>query len=80
VILEPNTMFEKRYTLLDARLGRTFRYGRMRLQPRLDVYNVLNSDAVNTLRTTYSATNNLWLQPLEVFGARMAKLGVQFDF
>ena len=79
-ILEPNTMFEDRYTLLDARLSRTLRFGRVRVQPRIDLYNLFNSDAVNTLRTTYGATNNTWLQPLEVFGARMAKVGAQIDF
>jgi hypothetical protein len=79
-ILEPNTMFEDRYTLLDVRLSRNFQWGRTRLQPRVDIYNLFNSDAVNTLRTTYGATNNTWLQPLEVFGARMAKVGIQVDF
>jgi len=76
-ILEPNTMFENRYTLLDLRLGKTFRLDRLRIMPRLDVYNSLNSDAVNTLNTRYGAT---WLRPQEVFGARFIKLGVQVDF
>jgi hypothetical protein len=76
-ILEPNKLFEDRYTLLDVRLGRTFRYGRLRIQPRLDLYNLANSDAVNTSRATFGST---WLQPLEVFGARMAKVGAQIDF
>jgi hypothetical protein len=76
-ILEPNTLFEKRYTLADLRVSRTFRMGRVRVQPRVDIYNVLNSDAVNSARSVYGTT---WLQPIEVFGARMAKLGVQVDF
>jgi hypothetical protein len=45
--------------------------------PRLDVYNLLNSDAVNSMITRYGQT---WLRPQEVFGARMVKLGVQVDF
>ncbi len=76
-ILEPNTVFEDRYTLLDLRLGKTVRIGRLRVMPRLDVYNVMNSDAVNSMVTRYGAT---WLRPQEVFGARFLKLGVQVDF
>jgi hypothetical protein len=76
-IIEPNTMFEGRYTLLDARVGKTVRWGRVRILPRLDVYNLLNSDAVNSMITRYGPS---WLQPQEVFGARMVKLGAQVDF
>ena len=76
-IMEPNTVFEDRYTLLDLRLGKTVRVGRLRMMPRLDVYNLLNSDAVNSMITRYGTT---WLRPQEVFGARFFKLGVQVDF
>ena len=76
-LIEPNTMFEDRYTLLDLRLGRTFRFGSVRVMPRLDVYNVLNSSPVNSMITRYGTS---WLQPQEVFAARMLKLGAQVDF
>lgn len=76
-LIEPNSVFENRYTLADARVSKTFRFSRMKVQPRLDVYNLLNSSPVNSLQTRYGAT---WLQPQEVFGARMMKLGVQVDF
>ncbi len=76
-IVEPFTMFEDRYTLLDLRLARTFTAGRLRFRPRLDVFNVLNSDAVNTLTTRYGPT---WLRPQEIFGARFFKIGAEIDF
>jgi hypothetical protein len=76
-LIEPNTMFEDRYTLLDMRLGRTFRFGGVRVMPRLDVYNVLNSSPVNSMITRYGTS---WLRPQEVFAARMLKLGAQVDF
>jgi hypothetical protein len=76
-ILEPNTLFEERYTLLDARVSKAIQVGRFRIMPRVDVYNLLNSDAVNSMITRYGQT---WLQPQEVFAARMMKLGIQVDF
>jgi hypothetical protein len=76
-ILEPFTLFEKRYTLADVRVSKNVRIGRVQIQPRLDVYNLFNSDAVNSFINRYGAT---WLQPQEVFGARMLKLGAQIDF
>ncbi len=76
-LIEPNTMFEDRYTLADVRLSKNIVVARWRIQPRLDVYNLFNSSAVNSLITRYGGT---WLQPQEVFGARMAKFGVQIDF
>lgn len=76
-IVEPNTRFESRYTLLDIRLGKTFRAGRLRVNPRIDVFNLLNSDAINSTISRFGAT---WLRPQEIFGARFAKLGVQVDF
>jgi Carboxypeptidase regulatory-like domain len=78
-IMEPNTVYEDRYTLLDLRLAKTFRFGRTRVAPRFDIYNVLNSDAVNTLNTRYSPTTT-WLRPQEVFSARFFKIGAQVDF
>jgi hypothetical protein len=76
-IMEPNSQFEDRYTLLDARLSRMFRVARMRVQPRLDIYNLFNSAPVLNQNTRYGTS---WLQPLEIFGARFVKVGVQLDF
>ena len=47
------------------------------IQPRLDVDNLFNSSDVNSLITRYGGT---WLQPQEVFGARMVKFCAQIDF
>jgi hypothetical protein len=76
-IIEPNTVFEDRYTLADVRLSKNIAVARWRVQPQLDVYNLFNSSAVNSLITRYGRT---WLQPQEVFGARMVKVGAQIDF
>jgi hypothetical protein len=76
-LLEPYSVFEDRITQLDWRLSRVFRIGGMRIDPMLDVYNLLNSSSILTINTTYGAT---WLRPTEVLLGRAAKVGVQIDF
>jgi len=76
-IIPPNTLFEPRYSQFDVRLSRKFRVGRLRVEPRADVYNLFN--AVTALGSIggYGAA---WLRPTDVLGARLAKFGVQIDF
>ena len=76
-LIAPNTMFEDRYTLVDIRLSKVLRMGRLRLTPKIDVYNLFNSAGINSIRNTFGTT---WRQPLEIFGARFLKLGAQLDF
>jgi hypothetical protein len=76
-IIEPYTLFEDRYTMLDLRLSKSIQVGRTRFQPRVDLYNVLNSATVLTENTTYGAQFRL---PTNVLPARLVKFGVQVDF
>ena len=76
-LFEPNTQFEARYTLLDFRLSKVFRVGPVRIQPRVDLYNLLNAASVFRNNGRYGPT---YLRPIEIFGARLAKFGAQIDF
>ena len=76
-VLEPTTVFEPRYTLVDLRLSKTIPVGRLRVQPRVDVYNLFNAATVLSQNTRLGAT---YRQPLEIVGARFAKIGLQIDF
>jgi outer membrane receptor protein involved in Fe transport len=76
-VLEPTSQFEPRYTLVDLRLSRTIGIGRLRLQPRIDVYNLFNAATVLSQNTRLGAT---FRQPLEIVAARFVKVGVQVDF
>lgn len=76
-IVEPNTMFENRYNQIDLRLSRLFRFNRLRIQPRLDMYNLTNSAAVIGSIAGYGAA---WLRPTEILTARLVKLGAQVDW
>lgn len=80
-LVEPNTMFLDYQTQVDARLSRTFRFGRKRVQGYLDIYNLLNASSVVSVNQTFTtgAASN-WLRPLVVMQARRVQLGGRFDF
>ena len=78
-LIEPNTLREPRQNLVDVRLAKAIRVGSVRLQPRLDIYNLFNASTIVCLNTTYSATTN-WLRPVDVLAARLFKFGAQIDF
>jgi hypothetical protein len=76
-VLEPNTRFEDRLTQVDARLTRTFRFERVRLQGMFDVYTLLNSSSILNRVNTYGPT---WGRPTQILAARLVEFGVQLDF
>ena len=52
---------------------------RRRAQFGVDVYNVLNNDAVTGYNNGYSPTG-AWLTPTTILPARYARLNMQLDF
>ncbi len=76
-IMAPQSQFEDRLFQVDWRLSRNFVFGAgKRVQANLDVFNIFNTAAVLRLTTRYGPQ---WLQPLEILGGRIAKLGFQLD-
>jgi hypothetical protein len=76
-LFAPNSQFEPRFTLLDLRLSKVIQVGRVRIQPRVDLYNLLNAANVFRNNGRYGPT---YMVPIEIFGARLAKFGAQVDF
>jgi hypothetical protein len=76
-IAEPNQMYEDRWTQVDVRISRAFKFNRVRIEPRFDVYNLTNASAVNGALGGYGP---FWLYPYAIMTARLAKIGVQVDF
>jgi hypothetical protein len=76
-IFEPNTQFEPRYNQFDVRVSKNFRFNRFRVTPRVDAYNLFNSDTVINEVYGFGAA---WLRPTEILTARLVKFGVQVDF
>ena len=71
-------MFEERVNQFDARLTRTFRFGRTRIQTNFDLLpDLFNASNVLAMNTRYGPQ---WLQPSQIMGGRLFKLSGQVNF
>jgi hypothetical protein len=77
-LLRAGAMFEDRIRRLDLRLSKSFNLPRnLRFQANLDAYNALNTNAVQTLNTTFGAN---WLQPQTIMDPRIFQISAQLNF
>jgi len=76
-LVERNTDFEDRLTRVDIRVAKNIQLGSVRLQPRLDLYNVFNANTILGVSSTYGP--NLF-RPSAVLAARFIKLGLDVRF
>jgi len=76
-VIPPQTLFEERINQLDLRLTRVFRLGGQRLFAHLDVFNVLNSNAILGVNTRYGPS---WLDATQILDARLFRVSAQFTF
>ncbi len=66
---------------LDLRVSKGFNFGRYRIRADANLYNVFNSDFVNSVNTTFSTTaSNQFMRPTSVLQGRLFKVGGQFEF
>jgi hypothetical protein len=67
---------------LDARVGKTFRFGRFQAQGFVDVFNVLNAGTVLSVVTTYGANpaTRTWMNPSSLMAGRTVRFGTQWEF
>jgi hypothetical protein len=79
-LVAPGSLYGDRINELDLRIAKVFRVVRTQTRITLDLFNALNSAAVLGYNQTYSPTSSTWLTPTSVLGARIAKIGVSFDF
>jgi Carboxypeptidase regulatory-like domain len=75
-ILEPRQHFGERINQLDLRFARPFRSTTARLTPSLDLFNALNSNAVQAEYTQYGS----FRRPVAIIAARYIKFNVNIDF
>ena len=75
----PGTPYGDRINQLDFRAGKVLRFGRTRTQLSLDLYNLLNFDAIQSYNQTF-VVNGSWLTPTGILAARFAKITAQIDF
>ncbi|HTM03089.1 MAG TPA: carboxypeptidase regulatory-like domain-containing protein [Vicinamibacterales bacterium] len=80
-LLNSNEMFGERTTYFDMKFAKNIRFSGKRAQIGVDMYNIFNSDAIQSYNNTYSVTGtNNWLQPLTLMSPRYFRFQVQFDF
>jgi len=76
-LIAPGTQYGDRLYQLDARLTKTFRVGRAKIQGQVNAYNLLNAGPTLAVNNTYGSA---WLTPTATLQGRMFKFGTQIDF
>lgn len=76
-LIAPGTLYGDRFTQVDVRFGKSFRFGNRRVSASMDVYNLLNSNAVLTQNNTVGPN---WRTPTSILQGRLVKFGTQIDF
>jgi len=69
-------MYGDRLNQLDLRVSKLLNWGRRRTSVNVDIYNALNSNAVQTESSVYAT----WRRPQSILVPRFAKISAQFDF
>lgn len=64
-------------TLADIRISRAFRFGNRRIVPQLDIFNISNAGTVVSLQDAIGGT---YLDPREILGPRIIRVGFSLDF
>ncbi|HEV8397590.1 MAG TPA: carboxypeptidase regulatory-like domain-containing protein [Vicinamibacterales bacterium] len=76
-VLPAGSLYGDRVYQTDLRFSKTIRYGQTSIRPTVSIYNLFNSNAVQTYVNTYGGT---WLNPTVIMQARFVDIGVQVDF
>jgi len=80
-LIAPGEVWAGYLNQLDLRLSKGLRIGRYRLRGDVNLYNVFNSDFVNSVNTTISTTaSNQFMRPTSVLQGRLFKIGGQIQF
>jgi len=78
-LVAPGTLYGDRVNQIDLRFGKIVKVHGWRTQFSVDLYNALNSSAIQSYNQTF-IQNGAWLTPTLILPARFAKLTAQFDF
>lgn len=77
------TIREDRYTVLDIRLSKRWQVGNVRIQPNIDIYNLLNAAppfVQNAIYLNFDPTGGGYRDVKEIGIGRFVKFGMQVDF
>ncbi|HQZ37557.1 MAG TPA: TonB-dependent receptor [Vicinamibacterales bacterium] len=77
-LIPMNDVFrEGRNTQVNLRLSRILHFGGLRVEPQLDVFNLLNANDVLVMNTRFGAS---WQNASSILAPRVFKLGAQISF
>jgi hypothetical protein len=87
-LLDTGDLYGEGAALFDLKVAKTLRFNQRRLNVGVDIYNVLNSDAITGYNSTYTLDNpatpavevNNWGQATSLVNPRFVRLSVQFEF
>jgi hypothetical protein len=78
-LIAPGEVWGDRVNEVDVRFAKVVRFGRTKTHVGIDIFNILNTDAVLTYSQTF-APGGAWLGPQSVLTPRFVKLSAQIDF
>jgi hypothetical protein len=78
-LVAPGEVWGDRVNELNLRFAKIVRFGPTRTHVGIDVFNILNSDAILTYNQTF-IPGGAWLAPQSVLTPRFMKLSAQIDF
>ena len=78
-LVAPGSLYGDRINQLDLRVAKVFRHHRTQTVVGMDIYNVLNSNAVLTYNNSF-VPGGPWLQPLTLLTPRLFKITAEVDW
>jgi hypothetical protein len=78
-LVAPGQVWGDRVNEIDLRFAKVLRFGGTRTHIGIDIFNLLNSNAILTYNQTYNPTG-AWLAPQSVLTPRFYKISAQIDF
>ena len=82
-LLPNNSLYGDGFQQFDVKVAKVFRFAGTRLNAGLDIYNVLNSDAITSYNSTFSPTaagGNPWMRATQLATPRFVRVMMQLDF
>jgi hypothetical protein len=77
VVVDPTTQYYPYEKTNDLRVSRDFRHGRFKMQPFVEVFNLMNLSTISTVNETIGPN---YFQPTSIVQARRFQLGAQVDW
>ena len=75
----PNSVYTPRTTQVDFSASKAFTLGRLRLNPKMDIFNAFNSDDFQNVQTLqYGAA--AYFRPTTILQARIIRVGVDMSW